>query len=548
MQSSRIRDFATCFAAGGMLVSSTRHSLDVAPGLCRAGPDLPRHRHARQSRAPTAPGLRGQPRGHDLHLLLADPTPWVAYGPPCRLWLSLVLFLVYSVLFGTKMPLPRLGYRAPCRNGVRLSPYLVLPPGGHHGGAGPFLPSFPGSLASPSCRTCTSCRSRTVVGMAGVTFCMAIVAVFVRNVLLRAQRPARQDILVLAGPRWPWLYGYGALRLHQVERAEAAAKPIQVLLVQPDSPLRMDRGRAHHRPGHQDLPHADPGGCQGRRAAAGSRDLAGGGHPRSSTTTANGQGTGSSPTPCRPSRSALHANFVFNDTLIKDDHFYNNVWVLDRNAPASRQLPEGDAPGLWRVHAIQRGHPLPAWPGPASRTFATAAPFAPSRPTSGPLAPQICYEILYPNFTRRFIGMGADFIVNGTNGRVVRTHHGLALAPRGCPAASHREPGAPHPMHQQWHLHRHLGRRTLRGHSHSPVRAGMAPGRDPSYRHPHPLHPVRGCLWLDLRRPHRCPAAAGPPSHAAGAGGVGVRRAPPPSGARSRGTSRRARSRGAYPP
>lgn len=333
----------------------------------------------------------------------------VAYGH-LPVLLSLALFLVYAMVFGTKMPFLAL-LSGTLQERLRLTPYLVLPLAATTVEMVHFS-LFPWFFGITQLQNLYFLQIADVVGMAGITFFMAVLAVFVRNVVLRRQRPKPVDMVALVATL-ALVYGYGVVRLHQVEQAEAKARPIQVLIVQPDSPLRMERdvptinqvvetcrsltlegARASTRP--LDLVVWPEGATPfffNHREWAGHREF---------TDTVEGLAR------------SLHVNFFFNDNLIKNDEFFNNVWMLDREAN-----PRGN---YQKVMLLAFGEYMP---------FSESIPFLRGKfgvsnfrhgstvrnfeTDIGVIAPQVCYEILYPNFTRRFIGMGADFIVNGTN-------------------------------------------------------------------------------------------------------------------------------------
>ena len=323
---------------------------------------------------------------------------------------SLLGFVLYAVLFGTRLPvLVLLAWWL--RRRSRVPPVL----------AGPLatltadrlqVALFPMCVGSSQMGNLYFMQLADVVGAWGLTFVVALVAALAwQGVALRRwlSPPVLGLVVVLF-----LVYGYGIVRLAQVESLEAQASPVKVAVVQPNTPLRWERGDAG-------LPYRIIATCeqlteQAARAAGGGLDLVvwpEGGTPFSFSAPRGAHDRVFRDTVLRLARS-LQVNLVFYDLLFEGSRPYNNMWLVGRDGrtlgsyqkvmllafgeyiPGAEWFPSLE--GVGGVVQHRRGasvHVLQA--------------------DCGVIGPQICYEILFAGFTRDLVQRGARYIVNLTN-------------------------------------------------------------------------------------------------------------------------------------
>lgn len=319
---------------------------------------------------------------------------------------SAIMFALYMTVFGSKYLVMVLGCFLLRRRAPLVSMALAV-------GTAEFLQFslFPTYLGSTQVRNLYFMQAADVIGASGLTYVVALLAALLWG-SLRGARMHVRPALALGGVLLA-VYGYGVVRIHQIEELEAAAPAMRVALVQPDTPLRWQSDPA--------IPQRVIDTCAtltraAARAAGGPLDLVvwpEGGTPFSFSRSYNAFDTYFHQTVEALARE-LHANMLFYDLLWDGKRPYNNVWLVNRDAQIlgsyqkimllafGEYIPGADViPGLegfGNVLQHRRGNSIHAL-----------------RADAGVLAPQICYEILYPNFTRKFVRQGADVIVNVTN-------------------------------------------------------------------------------------------------------------------------------------
>lgn len=323
---------------------------------------------------------------------------------------SVLAFALYALLFGTRLPILAV-----------LAWWLRRRGQVHPGLAGPLaaltadrlqIALFPMYVGSSQMGNLYFMQVADVVGACGLTFLVALVGALAWQAVA-SRRTFSRSILALAALLGA-IYGYGFVRLGQIEALEAQASPVRVALVQPNTPLRWERGPA-------DLPQQIMATCrrltlEAARGAGGPLDLVI--WPEGATPFSFSRIRGEHDRVFRETVLALarnlRTNLLFYDLLFEGRRPYNNVWLVDRNGETlgsyqkvmllafGEYIPGADLfPSLEGVGGVvqhRRGSSLRV----------LKADF-------GLLAPQICYEILFPGFTRQFVLQGARYIINVTN-------------------------------------------------------------------------------------------------------------------------------------
>jgi apolipoprotein N-acyltransferase len=326
----------------------------------------------------------------------------VVYGP-LPIPVAATAFCLFVLLFGTKLPL--LAWLLLRMRRLPLS-RLITYPLAVMAVEMVQLSLFPWFFGSGQARNLYLLQIADVTGVVGLSAVLAVVGTAAgecwrRRVWLRRELGVAAAVLAV-------LYLYGAVRVAQVERAEASAPALHVALIQPNTPLRWDnveRTATHVIDTVQKLTDK---ACFGRHV-----DLMvwpEGGTPFSY----NGGGSYLNAV-FEQKVSELVRNhkfyLFFNDGLYEGGHLFNNVWLMAPNGSRignyqkimllafGEYIPLGDTfPFLTKMAGIEQhthGHKI--------HTLSMGRAV---------LAPQICYEILTPSFTRKFVAQGARCIVN----------------------------------------------------------------------------------------------------------------------------------------
>jgi len=321
---------------------------------------------------------------------------------------SVAMFLLYCVVFGTKfMVMAALMFGL--KRHARVTP-LVTWPLAVMAAEVAQLTLFPWFIGSLQVRNLYFIQIADLIGAPGLTFAVALVASLLYGALRRDRRAAIALLATLAV-----IYGYGFLRLRQIESLEAAAPPLRVALVQPNTPLRWSRFDPPDR-GAAVIATCSRLTLEAARAAGGPLDLVvwpEGGTPFSFSSSSGQLDEYFRATVSGLARS-LNTNMIFYDLLWDGNRPFNNVWLVGRDA-----APRGSYQKIMLLafgEYIPGADLIPSLEGFGNVTQHRRGTTIRTLPADNAvLAPQICYEILSPGFTRRFVAMGGQYIINVTN-------------------------------------------------------------------------------------------------------------------------------------
>jgi apolipoprotein N-acyltransferase len=363
---------------------------------------------------------------------------------------SLCMFGLYLLVFCTRIPLLAWGtWHLHQRAGLRLG----LAAGLAAVAAESYqLALFPLHLGSTQQQDLLLMQCADLVGISGVTLILAAVGGLLAEVGLESSGLVRQHIpagskrsLLVASLIVVVAHLYGWVRYQQIEGLAAAAPPIRVALIQPNTPLRFYR---------DDVSTARTilATCSRLTRAAASASSSPldlvvwpeGGTPFSFDNQFDIYPTlfcppPSASTPLSPPspqlRSAqntvryidrsfhqtvtslareLHTHIAFNEAYYETSEAYNNMRLVD---PAGHTV---DSYQKMKLLAFGEYVPL-------DKTFPFMEGFGGVHDhrfgshlhnlttPRGPMAPQICYEILYPDGARQLVARGAQAILNLTN-------------------------------------------------------------------------------------------------------------------------------------
>ncbi|HEY4003021.1 MAG TPA: apolipoprotein N-acyltransferase, partial [Candidatus Xenobia bacterium] len=325
--------------------------------------------------------------------------PWIG---------SILIFLLYCLCFGLKLPLLSsllwtLKSRAPDRVFWTWPLAVVameLAP----------LSLFPWCWAACQTGNLPFLQAADLVGVRGLAWPMAVIALWFYRMWL-PPRPTRSQTAFVALLVLCW-YGYGFVRARQVEAAAAAAPHIRVAVVQPDTPLIWDENG-----GAQFMQVMETCKRLTQEAARqGPVDLVvwpEGGAPVSFDSRRNPADVYFNRLITELARMN-HTEILFNETEVQGDQSYNAATLIDRlghkvgSYEKMHLLAFGEYMPLGNVFpALRRFGIYDLTPGQDVRVLPLDR--------GGRVAPEICYEILFPDFTRRFMQRGANLIVNLTD-------------------------------------------------------------------------------------------------------------------------------------
>lgn len=320
---------------------------------------------------------------------------------------SLALFALFSLVFGMKMPfLSVLLYTSRKRRpdlALWTYPLAVVV-----ADAAP-LALFPFHLASFQTGNLPLLQMADIVGSVGIGYPIGLVGLLLYRLVRDRSVPRLWwgyglSVLVL------W-YGYGFIRMHQVEALQAGSMKLRVALVQPNTPLRssdptmafkvLENCRRLTLQVASMGPRPDlicwPEG--GTPFAFDSRQYGADIYFHRVVTDLATQ---------------LHTQLLFNEDLFEEGKAYNAATLVDEQGRRvdhykkmvllafGEYMPLADTFPVLRqfgIYDLTPGHTIKAL----------------ALQNGAKVAPEICYEILFPGLTRQFVQKGAGVIVNLTD-------------------------------------------------------------------------------------------------------------------------------------
>lgn len=333
----------------------------------------------------------------------------------CSRLLAVLMFVPFAMLLAAKIPLfalaTNVGY-----NRVRLSPLLFLPAcyalleviG---------LQCYPWHLGLSQCGTSRICQGLDIFGMPGLAFLIVLSNVaFVAfgDAVKDGRRPAAARMLALAVLPVLAVICYGEVRLQQLRAAEGPARQFAVGVVQPRSPIKVlstDTATKQQIVSTLDSLASATATLQRPEFIVFAESAAPMGYQagyniefgRAYRHIASDMGVPILTDNIHFARRDEQTIFWRGALVINPDGEVGGEYFKTQLVPFGEYLPlESICPAVKRlfpfVKSYERGDQLPEITVAGVR-----------------IAPQICFEITHPYFTRSYAARGANLIVNSAN-------------------------------------------------------------------------------------------------------------------------------------